>query len=247
MPTERRETSFMVALTRTGWLILVLALLGEAIAQNNKDADNKLIVAALGDNAGKANERAGNLETEAARLQSGNLTLQKEVAKAQTAMEEEHKERLALENRVAWRLLSDQQYVSMTNTLSTQPATVLIQYPVNDTEALFFSFEIGKVFEAAHWNVIPDGEMWNAIFSNVRILGDSPNSVALVRSSFATAKVDFSAAPPPSDATVIFSIKPPNGPKPDVVVVVGISSSPFASSGFMLRPGAGVAVRTERP
>ena len=47
LPKERRETSFVTKLTRTGWLILVAALAVEYVAQRNKDADEAWITASL--------------------------------------------------------------------------------------------------------------------------------------------------------------------------------------------------------
>lgn len=73
LPKERRETRFMIALTRTGWLILVLALIVEFIAQRNKDASDALITAAL-------NDRAGLSERETEELRSKNLALEAEIA-----------------------------------------------------------------------------------------------------------------------------------------------------------------------
>lgn len=61
LPKERREMRLTLSITRTGWLILVLALVGEFIAQHNKDADDALIIAALYDNTGRLGITIDNL------------------------------------------------------------------------------------------------------------------------------------------------------------------------------------------
>jgi hypothetical protein len=71
LPKDRRETPFVTALTRTGWLALVLALTVEFMAQQNKDAADALIIAALNDRAATASQQAAflmreNLELERA-------------------------------------------------------------------------------------------------------------------------------------------------------------------------------------
>jgi hypothetical protein len=66
LPKERRETRCMTALTRTGWLILVLALIVEFVAQRNKDASDALIIAALNDRAEESRSRNLALEAEIA-------------------------------------------------------------------------------------------------------------------------------------------------------------------------------------
>jgi hypothetical protein len=54
LPKKRRETRLIDALTRTGWFILVVALIVEFLAQHNKDSADALIIAALTDRASQA-------------------------------------------------------------------------------------------------------------------------------------------------------------------------------------------------
>jgi hypothetical protein len=54
LPKKRRETRLIEALTRTGWFILVVALIVEFLAQHNKDSADALIIAALTDRASQA-------------------------------------------------------------------------------------------------------------------------------------------------------------------------------------------------
>lgn len=62
LPKERRESLLWTRITRTGWLVLVLALAVEYVAQKNKDADDAKIVAILNDSAAAANDRSAKVE-----------------------------------------------------------------------------------------------------------------------------------------------------------------------------------------
>lgn len=79
LPKERRETALWTATTRTGWLILVLALAVEYVAQRSKDADDALIIAKL----------SVDLETargETARLDANLLNEQRITASERTVL-----------------------------------------------------------------------------------------------------------------------------------------------------------------
>jgi hypothetical protein len=72
LPKDRKETRLLVEVTRTRWLILVIALVGEWVAQHSKDADDALIIAFLNDRTATANKRAEE-------LRKANLELEKEL------------------------------------------------------------------------------------------------------------------------------------------------------------------------
>jgi hypothetical protein len=72
LPKDRRDGRFWTALTRTGWLVLVLALAVEYVAQRYKDADDALIIASLNEQAETA--RAETARTNADVLAERRLT-----------------------------------------------------------------------------------------------------------------------------------------------------------------------------
>jgi hypothetical protein len=87
LPRERRETPLMTSVTRTGWLILVAALVVEYAAQRNKDADDSLVVGVLNEQAAQFSKEAEAAKGQIAALkvQGGQLAADAETAKAQVA------------------------------------------------------------------------------------------------------------------------------------------------------------------
>ena len=63
-PSIVRNWQWFHNLGRLSWLILLAGLAGEFIAQNNRNADNNLIVAALNDRAAQAEKLAAKLMTD---------------------------------------------------------------------------------------------------------------------------------------------------------------------------------------
>jgi hypothetical protein len=181
------------------------------------EADQK--IASANAEAAKANERAISLENDA----------------AQAKLEQEK-----LKQLLAWRTLSEIEIKSLTDVLKKIPESVprwvSLQYVLNDSESLYLTLQISRIFEENGWNVTLHACTWvNTIIVGLHITGDNDVSAAL-RSAFSAAKLDFS----------IEHVEEPNsfttdGPRPSVptrhgLIVVGSKAPPFRTVNDPVKP-----------
>lgn len=158
LPKERRETRVMLALTRTGWLILVLALAGEWIAQHRKDADDAMIIAFLNDGTARAMNLAASLGVTVDNLKS---VVAKKTAEADASIQALTAAASAAETKVTslqerqmQRHLTSDQMQELTEVLTPfarQKARVTCV--MNDGEACTYANDFFTVLMSANWDL----------------------------------------------------------------------------------------------
>jgi hypothetical protein len=127
-------------------------------------------------------------------IRSGQIIaiLNRETAEARERTEE-------LKKLAAWRELSEASRNDLAKSLSaippSVPHSVVIAFPQNDTEALYFGAQIGVVFiNLKNWNLERQARSYpGEIYWGVRVLGRPENeTTAAVRKAFTDAHIEFS-------------------------------------------------------
>jgi len=170
----------------------------------------------------QAKERTATLENQA-------LSLQRQTADAQTEAAEATALAARVQQAANWRVISKEQTTSLVAQLAADSgAQVTISYPANDDECLFLVAQIEGVFRRA--NIAAGKQLWadqadprtyaHAIFWGIRIFGQDPVLVQLVRNAFLAAGIETSAEAVPNmiDAP---GMRMGLGPVPPVEIYVG--------------------------
>jgi hypothetical protein len=223
LPRQRRETMFWTRVTRSGWLVLVLALAVEYVAQKNKDADDALIVGSMNDAAAQLSKDAELAKRQTARLQQDNLSLQGQVADAQKAALDAQIEEERIKGAVVWRLMKLNECQAALNAVSTTPRTLVVRFIAGDAEAQLYATSIAKCFEnTGRWNVSAASlTLASAAILGLSVEGTDTVAVAAIRAALANA--GLSTGEMKLDPGRICSIcgnsdRPEN---PDVLITVG--------------------------
>lgn len=225
LPPERREARSIVALTRTGWLILVLALAGEWYAQHRKDADDALIIAKLASEGDEARKQAAKIEND-------NLDLQKQVSVAQKdaadARAQEEQTREAIRRSVVWRALDAQDCEKVTKALNGERHTVLIKRLAGDPEAFFFALSIGIcLHNSAGWDASFQSVTLETEFPlGMRITGKTAAAVELLAGALTKIGIN-SRGRLPTEVDCGGCSTPPPTSDPDVTLFV--NSRPYVT------------------
>lgn len=155
-------------------------------------ADSKakdLRIAQAGQEAGAANERAGQLEKEAAE------------AKLETEK---------LKQVVAWRVIGPQAATELEKILSSKPGSVNLRYTDGDPEALFLAIQVSRILGKAKWQIAPGAEKFaNAIEFGIALPDSTGADAQTLRSAFVAARMSFTTNPlPPSGVSFNISTIP---------------------------------------
>lgn len=118
----------------------------------------------------KANERAANLEKDAA-----NAHLEQERLKA----------------KVAWRSLTPAMAEQLSNVLHTAKHTILIGSISTDAESAYFANELASVFKAAGWQTLTQSQTYDGVVLGVFVPDPATPVTILVRKALTAAGIPF--------------------------------------------------------
>lgn len=143
--SERRTPAWMKLAGTVGWVLIVVGVAGEFVAESFvSKADglvrqfDEILLSEAQKEAGAAIERASANEKEAARLGK--------------EAEDERLARVKIEERLAWRRVSPKQFKDAVSRLSPFPGSlVYLQIVGGDPETGAFAQDILKIFQDSHW------------------------------------------------------------------------------------------------
>lgn len=138
-----------------------------------------------------ANERTANLEKDAAQLKAANL---------------------ALEERIAWRHLSKEQYDKMVNAITGHKISVAIKY-ISDPEALSFAEDFARALSASGNKPTNGGTLFiNPPVTGLLIVPSTNDDASLLSAAFKSAGISFgpmSVTPLPTSVEIWVGGKAP--------------------------------------
>lgn len=134
-----------------------------------------------------------------------------------------------IEKVAAWRTLEPEATKKLSLALAEIPATVphkiAFAYAQNDQEALYFMFQIGRLFLAdKNWDANIFGETHSGLlYWGIRILGPDNETTQAVRKAFEIAKIDFSTETVPGGSQSYGYMPDSN----DTIISVGPKKPPL--------------------
>jgi hypothetical protein len=158
-----------------------LAAIEEAAKDKRHDED----MARVQHDTAQANERAAQLEKDAA-----NARLETE----------------RLKQTVAWRTIPPQVATTLENALAAKPGSVNLRYTDGDPESLYLAIQFSQIFTKAKWQVAPGSLKLNAIVFGI-FLPDIAGDGQSLRAAFSAANIAFTTEPlPASGSSVSFNV-----------------------------------------
>lgn len=140
--------------------------------------------------AGRANENAGNAILRAAELE-------KEAAAARLETEK-------IKEVVAWRVLTKENASELEKVLAAKPGSVNLRYVDGDPEALYLTIQINQILSQAHWKVAPGGlKIPNALIFGIALPDANGVDAETLRAGFSAAKIPYSTNPLPNTGATI--------------------------------------------
>jgi hypothetical protein len=159
--------------------------------------------------ASQANVRAATLEVRAAGLEN---------EAAQAKLEQEK-----LKATLAWRQIPPETASALQAHIAKRQSSVTIAYTGNDPEALFYAIQFSRIFEQAHWKILPESRTYGAsIIFNIAIPGPTTADIAFVRDAFHAVGIGFSEDKLPQPVSTVTY-----GPAQAVTVMYGSKPPPF--------------------
>ncbi len=151
-----------------------------AIEEATKDKRHEDEMARLQHDTAKANERAAQLEMEAAQAQ----------------LETER-----IKELVGWRVVSEPQGEAMVATLKAHPAVITLGYVAGDPEALFLTTIFGKILTDAGWKYSTSAEtFFGSLVWDLHVPAPDTEAIQLLRTALQAAKIPYVTDPiPPAD------------------------------------------------